>query len=75
MQRTSPKVTEMLPEVLHTGLGETNLLGSMLQKFGKAFFWDCFGHILSAVQGKLLPGESWWKSKTGQGSLLGLVPC
>ncbi|CAK9095801.1 unnamed protein product [Durusdinium trenchii] len=42
--------------VLHTGLGETNLLGSMLQKFGKAFFWDCFGHVLSAVQGKLLPG-------------------
>eukprot|EP00913_Durusdinium_trenchii_P025360 g23808.t1 len=34
--------------VLHTGLGETNLLGSMLQKFGKAFFWDCFGHAVPA---------------------------
>lgn len=52
---------EVLPHVhfllmvLHTGLGENDLLGSMIAKFGKAFFWDCFGHVLVAVQGKLRP--------------------
>lgn len=50
---------EVLPHVnfllmvLHTGIGEGDLLGAMIAKFGKAFFWDSFGHVLVAVQGKL----------------------
>ena len=41
-------------EVLHTGIGEADLLGSMTVKYGKIFFWDSLDHILSAAQGKLI---------------------
>ena len=46
----------MMPhaEVLHTGIAETDLLGSMTAKYGKIFFWDTFDHILFAAQGKLI---------------------
>ncbi|CAJ1337023.1 unnamed protein product [Effrenium voratum] len=54
LQEEAVPHVQFLLMVLHTGIGESELLGSMITKFGKIFFWDCLGHVLSAAQGKLV---------------------
>ncbi|CAE7497615.1 unnamed protein product [Symbiodinium natans] len=54
LKETALPHTKFLLLVLHTGIGEADLLGSMTVKYGKIFFWDSLDHILSAAQGKLI---------------------
>jgi len=54
LKETAPPHSRFLLLVLHTGIGEKDLLGSMTVKYGNAFFWDTFDHILAVAQGKLI---------------------